>query len=340
MKAWKIVITISVILLGCSFAQAEMTDKEKAIQLERYQNTLRKLETEANVTINFYGKIEDQNGDPVVDAEVEYGITSYSVVNVLDVSTGFAISDSGGNFEIRNKTGASLSIREVRLKGYSYSPRQNPKTGFDYWADLEVNRFLPNENEPIVFYVRKQGEIAFTIKADSLMSKDIDFGKVFYGSLKDGRVWPSDHPRFKFQRDFEMVAQKREGQDPILTIATFGDYSGIILSDENIFTAPASGYSTSLEFPCVKGEKYFFFMKNKDGLYARIEGKFRSREPNAQEVRTYLTLWLNPYGDRNLETDSDIPVEIWIQLEKEARAAFRDNKIPEKPDLQQLVNGQ
>ena len=328
--------TLLIVLLG-SYAQAEPTEEEKKRWLEHFQSGLQQRVSEANVEINFYGRIEDQNGDPVVGAEVEYDFSRYSVTTFMDVITKTVKTDSVGRFEILGETGDSLSISDIRKKGYTYYVVQNPITDFDYWAHLEVNRFIPNENDPIVFHVRKQDELAFTIKSDSLMSRDMAFDKLFYGSLKDGRVWPSDHPRFKFQRDFEMVATRREGQDPVLTITVPGENSGIILSDETTYTSPVSGYGPSLEMICEEDKVYVFFMRSKDGLYARIEGEFSTMEPDHPLVRTDITSWLNPYGDRNLETDSDIPVEVWVQLEKEAQSAFRNNKIPEKPDLQQLI---
>jgi hypothetical protein len=340
MKYLIIIYTFLQILNVCNCAQAEITEEEKKLWLERFQTGLQQRVSEANVPIDFYGKIIDQNGDPVVGAEIEYGIAGYSVTKVIDVTTGFAISSSEGIFEINNENGEKLFIREIKKKNYTYYVTQNPKSSFDYWAYGSSSRFVPNENEPIVFYVRKQEELAFTLKSDRLMSKDLDFGKVFYGSLKDGRVWPNDHPRFNFQRDFEMVVQRREGQDPLLTITMLGENAGVILSTETVYEAPANGYNSSLEIICEDDEKYVFFMRNKEGLYAKIEGYFSTMEPDHSLVRTDITSWLNPYGDRNLEADSDIPVEIWVQLEKEAKAAFRENKIPEKPNLQQLIGEQ
>ena len=102
-----------------NFAQAEPTEEEKRLWLERFQSGLQQRVSEANVEINFYGRIEDQNGDPIVGAEVEYDFSRYNVATFMDVITKTVITDWAGRFEILGEIGDSLSISDIKKSGYT-----------------------------------------------------------------------------------------------------------------------------------------------------------------------------------------------------------------------------
>jgi hypothetical protein len=58
-----------------------------------------------------------------------------------------------------------------------------------------------------------------------------------------------------------------------------------------------------------------------------------------QGFRISYKAWINPYGSRNLEYESDLAGQWRLrkQLEREAKTNLLQNKRPSKPDLPKLV---
>ena len=104
--------------------------------------------------ISFYGKVADENGQPVRGALVKIGGTDLSVAHTFSKTR---ISDDNGRFSLIGRTGKFLSVR-VSKDGY-YTSQEN-RTGFEYAAFSDPNYYQPDPNNPVVFHLRKKGEPA------------------------------------------------------------------------------------------------------------------------------------------------------------------------------------
>jgi hypothetical protein len=102
--------------------------------------------------IEFYGKVVDENEQPVEGADVEFGWThfqpdSYTKTNVK--------SDSGGFFSLSAATGATLSVH-VQKPGYYLAKTLNTNS-FNYSPSLTAQPFQPDARNPVLFHIRKRG---------------------------------------------------------------------------------------------------------------------------------------------------------------------------------------
>ena len=101
--------------------------------------------------IEFYGKVVDENSNPVVGAEISF---HWMEIPANDGSRSFNTeSDSEGLFSLRGALGPSLSL-SVSKAGY-YTSRSTPN-GFRYALGNET--FHPDPQNPVVFHLLKKGK--------------------------------------------------------------------------------------------------------------------------------------------------------------------------------------
>jgi hypothetical protein len=139
------------------------------------------LSNQNNVPIVFYGKLEDQFGNPVVGAQIAGNTIIYSGFHSGSAHIS-ATSDANGNFEIDAGSGESLGI-VPKKPGYALA---TTTTEFKY-SGLYENHHAPDRNNPVVIKMWKlQG-------AEPLMSIDQHFKIPFtsapiYFDLTTGKI--------------------------------------------------------------------------------------------------------------------------------------------------------
>jgi hypothetical protein len=127
-------------------------------------------------TINFYGKVIDEAGLPVVDAQVYLsawkvppGWSSRNGSPLRDVVHETMIStESDGTFELANEKGYMLQILDIRKVGYDWLidrdwswPTSNPARGhpdnrfFIYGGGFPF--YIPDPDHPAVFPLYRKG---------------------------------------------------------------------------------------------------------------------------------------------------------------------------------------
>jgi hypothetical protein len=254
---------------------------------------------EWRVPINFYGKVVDENENPVPGASVSFGWTDLSPQGYSRAST---TSDTGGLFALEGQTGKHLSVG-VSKEGY-YTSRSNLDSFF-YSGKSE--NFVPNQNVPIVFHLRKKG------KSEDLIQKDFPPGIGQYWQLHhDGtpieldllngsqNVSGSGQLKLEFWRDISDL--HKQPFDWKLQLSVRG--GGLIETNEEFaFEAPESGYQSPIviDMPATNqdwlGEfrsKYYIQLPN--GNYGRFDFYLLPRNG----VFTVHSA-INPTGSRNLE---------------------------------------
>ena len=124
-----------------------------------------------------------------------------------------------------------------------------------------------------------------------------------------------------------------------VTLSPGGTKGGIMVSDQLLYEAPADGYGPSYSFvPEDRGDlkdKYVYLKSRDPAIYTRLEIDYINA--NSEFFRLNGKAVTNPYGERNLEAATDLPIEIKAQLMEEVRAAFRANQRPTRPDLPKLI---
>jgi len=257
-----------------------------------------------NVPISFYGKVVDQNNQPISDVKVQLEIrvgkfTSPTTSKEKWVPISLA-SDANGNFTLADVKGSFVQFKVVEKNGYKLLPKQ-VKAGFMYYPET----FHADSNNPVVFKMwKKHGEEPLVDSAwhgniacdGTLMTFDLQNGK----QDKDGSL------QITCTRvPLDIVPRENKRYDYNLQIAIVG---GSIQSTDDEFTylAPEGGYVPSLtlgakaEDPKWAGNvKQEFYIKTADGHYGRLSIDWYAELTSPTHFEWNCTI--NPLGSRNLE---------------------------------------
>src|ERR1700733_7157716 len=125
-----------------------------------------------NTPIEFYGKVIDENSNPVAGATINFRWATQT--EDVSATTATTESDLDGLFSLQGKRGRSLDV-SVGKVGY-YNSRRD-KTGFLYALASDI--YSPDRMNPVVFHLYKKG------KGEALIEKDFPPGI--------GQIWQLRH---------------------------------------------------------------------------------------------------------------------------------------------------
>ncbi len=253
--------------------------------------------------IVFYGKVIDQYGDPVPDADIGY--TAADKFNASG-SNYTGKSNAQGLFEISGIQGAGLGVA-VRKGGYHFideSDRSSASSAATFAYGMgpdSYRRPAPSKDNPAIFVLHKMGE---TVPLVQVSSRQIDVprtGQPLNVDLMTGRTGQGDLQVTSWIGD-----SKRRPFDWRYQLSIPG--GGLIERKGQFnFEAPAEGYQSTVETNMTTTAEQWtsrltkeYFAKFGDGKYARFSIRFYAGERNFVVLESYL----NPTpGDRNLEFD-------------------------------------
>jgi hypothetical protein len=245
--------------------------------------------------IAFYGKVVDQNEQPVAGVQVHFVWTDTSANGSSEVNQ---LTDAQGQFSLSGTTGRLLQVW-LSKDGY-YVPKTN-HNNFDY-----ATGYIADPNSPEIFRLVKKGEGADLITSLHGMSSTLDFSV----STPDGSPVRVDFFNRKTGRDGQMEVSQNKPAYGAWHTATGWSYrlaipdgGFVATSDEFPFEAPASGYQPVVEFKFRKGEpgwterinKTFYIAFGNPRKYGRIHVE------TTMTTGTILEYAINPDGSRNLE---------------------------------------
>ncbi len=115
--------------------------------------------------ISFYGKVIDQHGEPVSQAEVEF--KAYTDPLRGDVTTYARKTDNNGVFSLTGIVGAGLAVYVSKV-GYRTIPQaDNVITSsalFEYAIPSDNGPSIPTQDNPAVFTLYKYGQLEPLVK--------------------------------------------------------------------------------------------------------------------------------------------------------------------------------
>ena len=112
--------------------------------------------------IEFYGKVVDQNEQPIPDAEVRMNWTDMSPKGTSDA---IRTTDGDGRFSITGVQGKNFGVRSIKKDGYIEAFRSNPHS-FEYAGFWEPSYHEPDPTNPVIFHMRKKGEAAALVSSE------------------------------------------------------------------------------------------------------------------------------------------------------------------------------
>jgi len=277
-------------------AKFEQRVKDRAAAEERANDEWR-------TPIEFYGKVVDENNQPVLGATVVFGINDLSNEGYTELKKE---SDAQGRFSLTGVRGKHTSVT-VFKDGYYTSARN--RRGFTY-AGENVN-FVPDPNNPIVFHLRKRKIAEPLIAADipgfakiaqlprTGEPVDLDLIKSTKATVGNGQL------RLEFWCDKIEKTTKTFNWKLHISVPS----GGLIGTDEEFnFEAPITGYKSPIEIEIPastenwQGElRQKYFIQLADGNYGRFELYLLARN-GVFTVQSFI----NPSGSRNLEYDETV----------------------------------
>jgi len=256
--------------------------------------------------ITFYGKVIDQNGDPVPDATV-----NYSALDKFNASGSQyqGKSDANGNFSISGIVGAALSVG-VRKKGY-YMIDGKSASAFAYGVGPDsTRREPPTKDNPAILVLQKMGIAEPLIHISSRTYRIARNGTPLEVDLTTGQKSAQGSLRVEaWTEDQAKNAKQHYNWRCRISVPNGGL---VERQDQFDFEAPADGYKPSDEIVMLKTAGKWqpqaqreYFVKFEDGRYARIQLKMIAQGNHFFRLESYL----NPSGSRNLEFDPNKTVK-------------------------------
>jgi hypothetical protein len=277
---------------------ADLNDPRWAVWRDRQK---RDPAWQGKIAIDFYGKVVDFDGQPIADAKILFTLNDLSLSGSSQSAT---VSDASGLFSLTNAEGKFLDV-QINKEGY-YTSRLNPN-GFEYAQFSDERFYQPDSNNPVVFRLQKKGQAEAIIHRETLYGLKID-GTQQYIDLMTGKKTTGGQPL----GDISVSLVRSPPGDThnfgwTLNLAGIGAAGFVQSSDEFMFTAPDSGYQSSIAIrEQVDASDYArrvdrnYYVRLADGTtYARINVDIRPQYNDEGAID--LTLFLNPTGSRNLE---------------------------------------
>jgi hypothetical protein len=259
-----------------------------------------------NSPISFFGKIVDQDENPVSGAKVSSTIRQWYVKSPVTLAYGAHFipveteSDSNGRFEISGKSGDGFGVGIVK-DGYQLSPKA-PR-GFGPTAGSFEN--------PIIFKMWKMGDSATLISQDKDTRIPYDGTPVVFdlltGQKNTGDSATGDLLVTLTRNPLNIPSGYRNEFEWHATIEAIE--GGLIQSDDEfMYSAPETGYQPRIQIDMPASATNWaniynisFFAKTRGGsVYSRVKFVFRVDSPKPQTGFT-ITSSANPSGSRNLQ---------------------------------------
>lgn len=255
-----------------------------------------------NTPIAFFGKVEDQNGLPILDARIQFS----AIDKFWESGSKFEThSNADGLFSITGIKGAGLTVG-VSKKGYDGINGLSYQS-FGYGMPPDSTRKAPPSKEaPARFVLRKKAtaDSLFVVHRDILVPKNgmpvevsLRTGKPVKGGQGDLKLecWTSDE-RKDAKGHYEWHAR----------VSVPGGGMTIRSDTEREFSAPEMGYIPITEIATPQASIRWrpdydadYWVKLHDQTFARIRLRITTAGDHFATIESYL----NPSGSRNLEYD-------------------------------------
>lgn len=260
----------------------------------------------SNVPIKFWGKVVDQDAQPLKEVRIEYDYT-IEHGNMLGIAwgdqerrTGDAVTDGNGLFSIQGLNGHHLGIRSLKKRGYQF--RSKEALIFDFYGSNPLGKFVPNQQRPVHFTMVHKDATEPLVHSEGSLRVD--------GVGGSGRwdLWSGES-----DPEGELVVTLKPAlPDPPVARARWSVElqiigGGLITAswDEDVRQAPESGYFLNVAYPEMEqkqGVPYrSFYLRTVDGKHGRIQVQLYT-DDEGPSVRCYIICDMNPRpGSRNLE---------------------------------------
>ena len=270
---------------------------------------LQEIMSNGNRPISFFGKIIDQDGNPIPDVKVTFTIRYIKEVGPIGIGDTFKYpsvkTGADGRFALTDEKGSLLVIKSFEKAGYEPSPKAFDGT-YWYWRDKDP--YQPDADNPKLFYMWKKAG------AETLVRKGIGHAIRYDGSpttfdLLTGKVASNGDLRVTLIRTPQQIIYGQRNYEWTATIEV--PEGGLLLSTaEQMYLAPSDGYEKKVTIHMNADDPQWTNTQNA-ALYLKLRGgKYYGRAKlefmvgsDRDTTPFSITSFVNPSGSRNLEYD-------------------------------------
>ena len=242
--------------------------------------------------IEFYGRVVDQNGDPVPHTHVrlQWSDSSESGATESNIKT-----EADGSFALRGVKGKSLSVLPQK-NGYTLL-REGNEIAFEY-ADPTLPWFhKPDSNKPVLFRLFKHGKPDQLVTGklekplkhdgtDTIIPLDSSIGSLIVRSITAEKTEARPKPDWSVNIELQ-EAMLKPTTEPFPSFAPGTGYSATFHRAE---TFESETWSSNFE-------QNFYFVTQAPVRYGKIKIFFAA---SGRVIR--IEYWVNPSGERSLNS--------------------------------------
>lgn len=282
--------------------------EQKQTAQKKRQEDVRLFVEWRNVPISYYGKVVDEDENPIGGVKVRYSVQSFYPLPVLPgAKSDFfdVVSDANGLFEITDHKGSSLGIDSLTKEGYKYSAKAGRGALYSGNGDAD---YRPDPANPEIFTMVHLGVAGPLVNYDAHFTVPCD-GTPVRMDMMTGKMATDGDLQITLKREPYNIVFGGPRFFWSLKIEMIG--GGLVeLVGTGTYRAPQQGYEPDFEFEqSADAPKWggglikAFYIKTRDDHYGRIniDLDVHYQPPPA---KAGLEVYMNPTpGSRNLEYD-------------------------------------
>jgi len=289
------------------------TSEKKEVEIDEHDieqaKKIRNVLLSANREFSFFGRLIDQDGNPISGANVKLMMLKstgmpFPPLNMRR-SVEMETTNVSGDFSLKNEQALDITIQSIEKEGYEFGQVRQ-----DFPLHRKEDREqVGQEKNPVEFHGWKVKELATALI----------HGNGLFGFDLDGRTDTVDlvsKKHFKGRKTGDVIVSCVRPQKRLSAATQFdwfitleGSGGGIIESSgELMYEAPLDGYKQKLvvgfkaDDPMfAQSEKGSFYIKSRGGTYGRVEMDFIPKYNDLCAIK--MKWWINPNGSRNLLYD-------------------------------------
>lgn len=271
---------------------------------------LHEIMSSANRPISFFGKVIDQDDNPIPGVKVTLQIRYMKAVGPVGIGDTFSESalttGADGQFSLTGAKGSLLGLKALQKDGYEPSPKAFNGT-YWYWRDKDPYR--PDPNHPEIFRMWKKAGAEKLVDYEKMTRIPYDGTPVTFDLLTGDKVQSGGDLRITLERNPHQITYGQRNYEWTLTVEAVD--GGVIESnDEQMYRAPAEGYQPKLVLHMpADGQKWTderslaLYLKSRGGKhYGRVKLDVMVGSDKPTTGLTFRS-FVNPGGSRNLEYD-------------------------------------
>lgn len=325
---------------------ADEREDQERLSAENKQALMRQTLQSRDLPITFHGKIVDQSGQPVEDAEITVHVVQYSpraedlFGRVKVIST---TSKRDGSFLISGEHGREAYVHAVTKPGYASLSVLDRQRLFSPVPNASVG--MPGAARPATFVVRKIGDAVPMLKGTGRLDLGANSSNMITRLLRPtedemdllGAAVASAGPGLR-----AAATLSPEPAVWVIRISGEGTGDGVLLAAEPLYEAPTDGYqaqvtlTVSADAPYRATNAVLCLKTSSPETYSLVRLSVR---PSNGKCTVHFESMTNPYGTRTLDNVEDLD-PCWGrkgQLEIDAKKALSQGRHPERPDVQKIV---